>query len=131
MNHASPPDPQDFYEQVWNLVRQVPRGKVVTYGQIAQMIPPPAEIDFETYKALSSRWVGSAMAACPPDVPWPRVINAQGKISDRPGAQRQRQLLEAEGIVFVHDKVDLKVYQWRGPGGEDEPRQGELGFAVD
>jgi methylated-DNA-protein-cysteine methyltransferase-like protein len=131
LNHPSPPDQQVFYAQVWSLVRQVPRGKVVTYGQIAQMIPPPAEIDLETYKALSSRWVGSAMAACPPDVPWPRVINAQGKISDRPGAQRQRQLLEADGIVFVRDRVDLKVYQWRGPGREDEPRQGELGFAVE
>jgi methylated-DNA-protein-cysteine methyltransferase related protein len=71
------------------------------------------------------------MAACPPDVPWQRVINAQGKISDRPGAQSQRQLLEAEGIVFVKDKVDLKVYQWRSPGREDEPRQAELGILVE
>lgn len=77
MIDTSPPDPQAFYEQVWRLVRQVPRGKVVTYGQIAQMLPAPAEMDLQTYKALSSRWVGSAMAACPADVPWQRVINAQ------------------------------------------------------
>lgn len=64
-------------------------------------------------------------------MPWQRVINAQGKISDRPGAQRQRHLLEAEGIVFVKDKVDLKVYQWRGPGHKDEPWQAELGFLVE
>ena len=51
---------------------------MVTYGQIAQMLPPPEEMDFETYQALSPRWVGSAMAACPDDVPWQRVINAQG-----------------------------------------------------
>jgi methylated-DNA-protein-cysteine methyltransferase-like protein len=131
VNSPTPPDQQAFYEQVWSLVHQVPRGKVVTYGQIAQILPPPAEIDLETYKAFSSRWVGSAMAACPPDAPWQRVINAQGKISARPGAQRQRQLLEQEGIVFVKDKVDLKVYQWRGPGREEEPRQAELGFGVD
>ena len=115
----------------WNLVRQVQRGKVVTYGQIAQMLPPPAEIDLETYKTFGSRWVGSAMAACPPDVPWQRVINAQGKISARPGAQRQRQMLEAEGIVFVKARVDLKVYQWRGPDREDEPRQSELGIVLE
>ena len=131
MSDPSPPNQQAFYEQVWSLVRQVPRGKVVTYGQIAQTLPPPAEMDPQTYKALSSRWVGSALAACPPDVPWQRVINAQGKISDRPGAQRQRHLLEQEGIVFVKDKVNLKVYQWRGPGWEDEPRQAELGIVTE
>jgi methylated-DNA-protein-cysteine methyltransferase-like protein len=128
MRHTSPPDQQAFYAQVWSLVRQVPRGKVVTYGQIAQILPPPAEVDLQTYQALSPRWVGSAMAACPPDVPWQRVINSQGKVSNRPGAQRQRQLLEAEGIVFVKDMVDLKVYQWRGLGRQDEPWQPELGI---
>jgi methylated-DNA-protein-cysteine methyltransferase-like protein len=71
------------------------------------------------------------MATCPDDVPWQRVINSQGKISDRPSAQRQRQLLEAEGIVFVKDKVDLKVYRWRGPGREDEPKQAGLGIVVE
>jgi methylated-DNA-protein-cysteine methyltransferase-like protein len=126
MQYPSPPDQQAYYEQVWHLVRQVPPGKVVTYGQIAQMIPPPEGVDPQEYKAFGSRWVGSAMAACPDDVPWQRVINAQGKISQRPGAQRQRQLLEAEGILFVKDKVDLKVYQWHGPGQEDEPKQAKL-----
>jgi methylated-DNA-protein-cysteine methyltransferase-like protein len=66
------------------------------------------------------------MAACPDDVPWQRVINSQGKISQRPGAERQRQLLETEGIPFVKDKVDLKLYQWHGPDQEDEPRQARL-----
>jgi hypothetical protein len=46
-------------------------------------------------------------------------------------AQRQRQLIEQEGIVFVKDKVDLKVNQWRGPGLEDEPWQAELGIVVE
>jgi methylated-DNA-protein-cysteine methyltransferase-like protein len=131
MRDTSPPNQQAFYEQVWSLVRQVPRGKVVTYGQIAQMLPPPAEMDPQAYKAFGSRWVGSAMAACPPDVPWQRVINAQGKISDRPGAQRQRQLLEEEGIVFTKNKVNLKTYQWRGPGRDDEPWQPELGIVLE
>jgi methylated-DNA-protein-cysteine methyltransferase-like protein len=95
MRDSPPFNQQAFYAQVWNLVRQVPRGKVVTYGQIAQMLPAPAEMDLQTYQALSPRWAVSA----------------------RPGAQRQRLLLEQEGIVFVKDKVDLRVYQWRGPGG--------------
>ena len=126
MQYKSPPNQQAYYDQVWNLVRQVPHGKVVTYGQVAQMLPPPAGIEDQEYRAFSPRWVGSAMAACPNDVPWQRVINSQGKISERPGAERQRQLLEEEGILFAKDKVDLKVYQWRGPGHEDQPRQARL-----
>ncbi|MCL4261577.1 MAG: MGMT family protein [Anaerolineae bacterium] len=126
MHYTSPPDQPAYNEQVWHLVRQVPHGTVVTYGQIAQMLPPPIGVELEEYKTFGPRWVGEAMAACPADVPWQRVINAQGKISNRPGAQRQRQLLEEEGILFVKDKVDLKVYQWPGPGHEDEPRQAKL-----
>ncbi len=126
MRYPSPPNQQAYYEQVWNLVRKIPRGKVASYGQIALMLPIPAGVDFETYQAFSPRWVGGAMAACPDDVPWQRVINAQGKISERPGAERQRQLLEEEGIVFVKDKVDWKKYGWKGPDAEDEPRQERL-----
>ncbi len=123
---TSPPDPKQYNERVWQLVRQVPRGKVATYGQIALMLPPPAGVDFDSYRAFAPRWVGSAMAACPDDVPWQRVINSQGKISERPGAQKQRQLLEAEGVVFVNDRVDLKKYGWKGLDEADQPSQGTL-----
>jgi methylated-DNA-protein-cysteine methyltransferase-like protein len=123
---TSPPNQQAYYEQVWNLVRQIPRGKVASYGQIALMIPSPNGVDFESYKAFSPRWVGGAMAACPDDVPWQRVINSQGKISERSGAERQRQLLEEEGIVFAKDKIDFKKYGWRGPDEDDEPKQETL-----
>ena len=126
MHFTPPPDQQAYYEQVWKVVRQVPPGKVATYGQIAQMLPPPVGIEPQEYKTFGPRWVGGAMAACPDDVPWQRVINSQGKISERPGAKRQRQMLEKEGIVFVKDKVDLRAYMWRGPGQEDEPRQAKL-----
>jgi len=126
MRYKSPPNQQAYDEQVWDLVRQVPHGKVVTYGQIAQMLTPPLGVELQDYKQFGPRWVGGAMAACPDDVPWQRVINSQGKISERPGAKRQRQLLEEEGIVFVKDKVDLNVYMWRGPGPKDEPRQAKL-----
>lgn len=123
---TSPPDPKQFNERVWQLVRQVPRGKVATYGQIALMLPPPQGVDFDSYRAFAPRWVGSAMAACPDDVPWQRVINSQGKISERAGAEKQRQLLEEEGVVFVKDKIDLKKYGWRGLDEPDQPTQEKL-----
>jgi methylated-DNA-protein-cysteine methyltransferase related protein len=123
MRYTSPPNQQAYYEQVWNLVRQIPPGKVASYGQIALLIPPPMGVDFDSYKAFAPRWVGGAMAACPDDVPWQRVINSQGKISERPGSERQRTLLEEEGVLFVKDKVDMKKYGWKGPGEADEPRQ--------
>jgi methylated-DNA-protein-cysteine methyltransferase-like protein len=123
---TSPPDPEAFNMRVWELVRKVPSGKVATYGQIALMLPPPAGVDFESYRAFGPRWVGGAMSACPDDVPWQRVINSQGKISERPGAQKQRILLEAEGILFVKDKVDLKKYGWGGMDEADMPKQEKL-----
>lgn len=127
MRYTSPPNLQDYHSKVWDLVRQIPYGKVATYGQIALMIPPPAGVEFETYKAFGPRWVGSAMAACPADVPWQRVINSQGKISERPGAQKQKELLLEEGVVFNEKRrIDLKKYVWGGPGDKDEPRQETL-----
>jgi methylated-DNA-protein-cysteine methyltransferase-like protein len=77
MDYIPPPDPRVYNEQVWHLARQVPHGKVVTYGQIAQMLTPPVGVELQEYKAFSPRWVGEAMAACPDDVPWQRVINSQ------------------------------------------------------
>lgn len=124
---SSPPNPQAFNQQVWEIARRIPRGKVATYGQIAKMIPPPLGVEIEAYAAFAPRWVGGAMAACPDDVPWQRVINSQGKVSERAGAQKQRQLLEAEGILFdAKDRVDLKKYGWSGKNESDEPQQGRL-----
>lgn len=118
---TSPPKPAEFNAQVWEIVREIPSGQVFTYGQIAALIPPPASIPDRDYRAWGARWVGGAMAACPEGVPWQRVINAQGKISLRPGGggQQQRELLEDEGIQFdERDRIDLKRYQWNGPAPE-------------
>lgn len=121
---ASPPNPQAYNEQVWILVRQIPFGKVATYGQIAKMLPPPNGVEIETYVAFAPRWVGGAMANCPDDVPWQRVINSQGKISERAGAEKQRLLLEQEEVEFdAKDRVDLKKYGWSGLSGDDEVHQ--------
>ena len=130
-----PPGERDaFYQAVWKIVRQIPRGKVSTYGQVAGYIRTPPGIAPEEYKAYRARWAGAAMSACPPDVPWQRVINSQGKISLRQGAEHQRHLLDEEGVMFdARDRVDLKQFGWAGPSPEwlrangllapDEPQQ--------
>ena len=116
---TSPPNPKAYQVTVWEIARQVPPGKVTTYGQIAAMIPPPGTLNLKDYEAFGARWVGGAMAACPDDVPWQRVINAQGKISPRSGAERQRQLLEDEGVRFdERGKIDFDRYGWNGPDPE-------------
>jgi methylated-DNA-protein-cysteine methyltransferase-like protein len=99
-----------FFECVYRLVRQVPPGRVTSYGAIARMLGHPR----------AARTVGWALHALPPgsDVPWQRVINSQGRISTRcreHGAGRQRALLEAEGVVFDdRDRVDWSRFGWEG-----------------
>ena len=116
MPFSSPPNPQEYAQQVYAIVATIPPGKVMTYGQIALLIPPPPSVAPELYVKLSPRWVGSAMAHAPDNVPWQRVINSQGKVSERPGLGplAQRQLLEREGIVFDdRGRIDLAKYQWK------------------
>jgi methylated-DNA-protein-cysteine methyltransferase-like protein len=123
MPFTSPPDPILFDHQVWDLVRQIPAGKVATYGQIARLLPPPEGVDARAYLSLGPRWVGSAMAKCPDDVPWQRVINSKGEISPRPGADEQRRLLEAEGVAFdERGRVDFVRFGWETGAGGEQPR---------
>jgi methylated-DNA-protein-cysteine methyltransferase-like protein len=96
-----------LYEDIYSIVRQIPCGQVATYGQIAHISG-----------RCTARMVGYAMAALPAgsDVPWQRVINAQGKISphsDGYGTTLQRQLLLSEGIVFGADgRIDFDQFGW-------------------
>ena len=118
---TSPPNPDEYNSLVWEIVRQIPKGRVSTYGQLAAMIPPPGDLTLRDYETFGARWVGGAMARCPEDVPWQRVINSQGKISIRKGGghQVQRQLLEEEGVVFDEkERVDLGRYGWDGPSAD-------------
>ena len=126
MNYMPPPNKQLYFEQVWAQVRQIPSGKVATYGQITKLLPQPEGISSEDYQMSAARWVGLAMSACPDDVPWQRVVNSQGKISHQKEAVRQKQLLLSEGILFTRDKLDLSEFQWAGPGQSVEPMQGRL-----
>ena len=110
---ASPTRPQSFdkvFERIYRLVLRIPRGRVMTYGQIARLLE-------ERY---SPRLVGWAMHATPKDkrnIPWHRVINSQGAVSTGrvilAEPDRQRLMLEAEGVVFdVRGRCDLSLYQW-------------------
>lgn len=122
-----PPDVQAFNRQVWAIVKQVPKGIVTTYGQIASMIPPPPDVAPEDYAKLSPRWVGKAMNAVSglsggmenQNIPWWRVINSKGGISMPEGSKfavRQRERLEREGHTFdAKDQVDLQQVGWDGP----------------
>lgn len=112
-----PPNPQSFNAQVWEILRKIPRGKVASYGQIAKMLPPPAGVDAETYLELGALWVSGAVASCPEDIPWQRVVNSKGEISECNGleAKRHTLLLEDEGVVFgVRGRIDMKKYGWNG-----------------
>jgi len=116
-----PPDPDSFNAVVWTIVKQIPEGQVATYGQIANMIPPPDGVIPPDYNRLGARWVGNAMNSTPDGegIPWQRVINSKGEVSlpkGSPGASKQRTLLEDEGIKFSDKgRINFKVYGWNGP----------------
>lgn len=99
-----------FFDQVYQVVRRIPSGKVATYGQIARLLGKPR----------AARTVGWALHSLPSgsDVPWQRVINARGTISldaRGPGGAIQRVLLEAEGLTFDEQgRVDLAAHGWSG-----------------
>ena len=105
-----------FNQSVYQIVEGIPIGQVLTYGRIAAIIPPPRGMSYTSYCAVRARWVGYAMASCPEGLPWHRVVNAQGRVSKRPGfgPDLQRKLLEDEGIAFDEKgRIDIKRYVWQ------------------
>lgn len=98
---------ESVFEKIYTVVRQIPRGKVATYGQIAAL-------------AGNKRWsrvVGYALHVNPdPDgIPCYRVVNRRGEVSQAfafGGENRQITLLEADGIPCPGGVVDLNTYQW-------------------
>lgn len=86
-------------------MRAIPRGRVVTYGQIARMIGAPR----------AARQVGWAMRRCPDDLPWQRVVMGDGAIAGGGWAELRRAKLEAEGVKFTRDgRVDIRACRWNG-----------------
>lgn len=94
------------YPDVWAAVARIPRGKVATYGQIAEILDIPDR----------ARFVGYALHALPPGspVPWHRVVNARGQVSLRgdPG-RTQAVLLENEGVGVPQTGIDLVRKRWK------------------
>jgi methylated-DNA-protein-cysteine methyltransferase related protein len=100
---------QHAYLRIYAMVRQIPYGRVATYGQIAELVG-----------GVTARMVGYAMSALTEghDVPWQRVINFKGKISPHGmglGSLMQREILENEGVEFdTEGRVDFNRFGWLG-----------------
>jgi methylated-DNA-protein-cysteine methyltransferase-like protein len=95
------------FNAVYRIVKRIPAGRVMTYGQIATL----------NENRLSARAVGWALNGCPENVPWQRVVNAAGACSTDqiPGIPTglQRDFLEKEGIEFrKNGTLDLELYRW-------------------
>lgn len=98
---------EKFFEKVYNVVKDIPKGKVATYGQIAKILGAPKY----------SQIVGYALHSNPKEIPCHRVVNRFGQLSGSfafGGANAQREKLEAEGVVFEKDgTINMKKYQWK------------------
>jgi len=96
------------WDSVFRFVKQIPRGRVLSYGALAKALRLPG----------GARSAGRAMAATPSGkgIPWHRVIGERGKILIRePYASLQRKLLESEGVKIIESRVDLKRHLWKPP----------------
>ncbi len=96
---------EDRYLKVWDVIAGIPAGSVLNYGEVARLAGFPGR----------ARMVGMALGRAPRkrQLPWHRVVNAQGKISFPEGstkARTQRRLLEAEGVEFDGDTIDLERF---------------------
>jgi methylated-DNA-protein-cysteine methyltransferase-like protein len=99
---------QEAFEKIWATIRRVPLGRVATYGQIA------AEAGFVKRPRLTAQ----ALANVPPgmEIPWHRIINAQGKSSMPEGSRGNREQLrrlKGEGVKIVKGKISLDEYRWQ------------------
>lgn len=99
---------KSFPKRIYDLVAQIPKGKVATYGQLAFMAGSPR----------AARIVGAAMYRAPAGLPCHRVLYGDGRLCcDQAfgGKEIQRQMLEEEGITFLPDgRVDLQNHLWAG-----------------
>src|SRR5436309_1738099 len=96
------------WDPVYRLVKQIPRGRVLSYGALAKALRLPG----------GARSAGRAMAATPSGkgIPWHRVVGERGKILIRePYASLQKKLLESEGVKITESRVDLKTHLWKTP----------------
>ena len=106
---AGPPSDVDsprYRERVFEIVRRIPAARVMTYGQLAEILG----------EGYTARTVGFVMHSADETVPWQRVINAQGACSTGRVVlppDKQQRMLEAEGVVFdARGRCDLGRYRW-------------------
>ncbi|HZG53502.1 MAG TPA: MGMT family protein [Pyrinomonadaceae bacterium] len=124
-NDPANPDEPGYNERVFKLVRRIPTGHVMTYGQLAEILG----------EGYTARTVGFVMNKADESVPWHRVINAQGACSTGRvllPMNKQQRLLEAEGIEFnARDRCDLGRYRWTPEeareGGDDHAQPSLFG----
>jgi methylated-DNA-protein-cysteine methyltransferase related protein len=94
------------WDPVYRLVKQIPRGRVTTYGSLAKALRLRG----------GARTAGRAMAATPSGrgIPWHRVVGYGGKLLIRePYSSLQRKLLESEGVRLLESRVDLRIHLWK------------------
>lgn len=96
---------EDRYQKVWAIIEGIPAGAVLNYGEVARLAGFPGR----------ARMVGMALGRAPKarQLPWHRVVNAQGKISfpdDSRKYKTQRALLESEGVEFIDGAIDLATH---------------------
>ncbi len=115
----------ESYRRIWEQAALIPEGSVASYGQIAKMAGLPRR---------GARMVGRAVHSAPADMqlPWHRIVNAQGKIAipkTSSGYERQQELLRAEGVEVEDGQLDMERYRWNptldelvwGPGRLRDP----------
>lgn len=108
----------NFFERIYDIIRAVPSGQVISYGQVAFLAGNPR----------MARQVGWALHVCPEDVPWHRVIRKDGSLPDLSpeSSERQRMLLEREGIEFDDRGHVLRRYFGDGIGSVDSTEQNSV-----
>ena len=93
----------EFFDRVYEMVSQIPLGRVATYGQLAFLAGFPRR----------ARMAGRALSFAPPGLPCHRVVNRAGRTA--PHWPEQQTLLEAEGVAFrANGTVDMARFLWRG-----------------
>lgn len=110
-----PGNREEFDQLVYALVRRIPPGKVMTYGDVAAWIPCPRSLDPAAYRRIRARWVGYALSRCTEDLPWHRIVNAAGRPSPRRSGSHRPQiaLLKQEDTPLKgQDRVALSVARW-------------------
>lgn len=99
---------EDWQQEIWQWLAAVPRGRVASYGQLARLAGHPRH----------ARHVGSILRRLPADsrLPWHRILRSSGELAFPAGSaawERQRDRLEAEGVVLVGGRVNLARYGWK------------------